>query len=426
MVMYWYDSILAYNPDTVTTAKSAAFVAYATTDVANTTPLATVDLNGLPVTVRSNSDGMLTPFGVDGYKQVKLVSGSYAQIVTSMTSMLAESKANADDAAAARTAAEQAASAAASALPTGGTTGQALVKLSDANRDVGWRTVAGGGGSGGAVTSVAGKTGAVDLVKADVGLSQVDNTSDANKPVSTAQAAAIGTRSPVGHGHSVGDVAGLTAALDSKAGVNSPVNASQINAGSGVIAPARLGTGATAGTTRFLREDGTFSVPPSSGGGGGAVTSVQGKTGDVMLSASDVGALPSTYTPPVVSVAGKSGVVALGRNDVGLGSVDNTADADKPVSVAQAAAIATRAADDAVVKLAGPQTIAGVKTFSSKPVVPEDSFSTSKVTGLTAALAERPKATGFTNQLTLSQTAMDALIAGGTADPNTLYYVTGA
>lgn len=37
-----------------------------------------------------------------------------------------------------------------------------------------------------AVTSVAGKTGAVVLNKSDVGLSNVDNTSDLNKPVSTA------------------------------------------------------------------------------------------------------------------------------------------------------------------------------------------------------------------------------------------------
>lgn len=36
------------------------------------------------------------------------------------------------------------------------------------------------------VSSVAGKTGAVTLLKWDVGLSNVDNTSDANKPVSTA------------------------------------------------------------------------------------------------------------------------------------------------------------------------------------------------------------------------------------------------
>ena len=47
------------------------------------------------------------------------------------------------------------------------------------------------------VQSVAGKTGAVTLLKADVGLGSVDNTSDANKPVSTAQAAAIATATAI-------------------------------------------------------------------------------------------------------------------------------------------------------------------------------------------------------------------------------------
>lgn len=41
------------------------------------------------------------------------------------------------------------------------------------------------------VTSVAGKTGAVTLAKGDVGLSNVDNTSDANKPVSSATQTAL-------------------------------------------------------------------------------------------------------------------------------------------------------------------------------------------------------------------------------------------
>lgn len=45
----------------------------------------------------------------------------------------------------------------------------------------------GGGGGGGAVTSVAGRTGDVVLTKNDVGLSNVDNTSDLNKPVSNPQ-----------------------------------------------------------------------------------------------------------------------------------------------------------------------------------------------------------------------------------------------
>lgn len=48
----------------------------------------------------------------------------------------------------------------------------------------------------GAVESVNGRDGAVILTSADVGLSNVDNTSDASKPVSTAQAASIATKEP--------------------------------------------------------------------------------------------------------------------------------------------------------------------------------------------------------------------------------------
>ena len=44
------------------------------------------------------------------------------------------------------------------------------------------------------VTSVAGKTGVVTLVKGDVGLGLVDNTTDANKPISTATATALAAR----------------------------------------------------------------------------------------------------------------------------------------------------------------------------------------------------------------------------------------
>lgn len=44
------------------------------------------------------------------------------------------------------------------------------------------------------VTSVAGKTGAVTLVKGDVGLGNVDNTSDASKPISTATQTALNAK----------------------------------------------------------------------------------------------------------------------------------------------------------------------------------------------------------------------------------------
>jgi hypothetical protein len=107
------------------------------------------------------------------------------------------------------------------------------------------------------------------------------------------------------------------------------------------------------------------------------VQSVAGRVGTVQLQASDVTAgtfaiariptisytalanVPATFTPsahthstsdmvsftaaaaaaaPVQSVAGRSGAVTLAKADVGLGSVDDTADASKPVSTAQAAA----------------------------------------------------------------------------------------
>jgi hypothetical protein len=50
------------------------------------------------------------------------------------------------------------------------------------------------------VTSVASKTGAVTLVKGDVGLGNVDNTSDASKPVSTAQQTALDGKVNVSNG----------------------------------------------------------------------------------------------------------------------------------------------------------------------------------------------------------------------------------
>ena len=48
-----------------------------------------------------------------------------------------------------------------------------------------------------AVTSVAGKTGVVTLVKADVGLGSVDNTTDANKPISNAEQTALNLKAPL-------------------------------------------------------------------------------------------------------------------------------------------------------------------------------------------------------------------------------------
>ena len=63
------------------------------------------------------------------------------------------------------------------------------------------------------VQSVAGKTGAVNLAKADVGLSNVDNTSDANKPVSTAQQTALNLKAPLASPTFTGTVSGITKSM---------------------------------------------------------------------------------------------------------------------------------------------------------------------------------------------------------------------
>lgn len=54
------------------------------------------------------------------------------------------------------------------------------------------------------------------VTKAQVGLGNVDNTSDANKPVSTATQNALDGKADTEHGHAVSDVDGLQAALDGK------------------------------------------------------------------------------------------------------------------------------------------------------------------------------------------------------------------
>jgi len=148
-VFYVFDSILAYDPATVSIAKSASFQVYAIDDTANATPLATTDLGGLPVAVTSNSDGMLTIFQVEDHAQVKLVSGSFEMPVTSLTGVLddvASSRAASETAAsaaqtAAGAAAESAALAATRGLPPGGLVGQSVVKTGVDNYEAEWAWV---------------------------------------------------------------------------------------------------------------------------------------------------------------------------------------------------------------------------------------------------------------------------------------------
>lgn len=114
-------------------------------------------------------------------------------------------------------------------------------------------------------------------------------------------------------------------------------------------------------------------------------TSTTAKAGNYQPDASEVAGLatvatsgsytdltdkPTITAPPVTSVASKTGAVTLVKADVGLTNVDNTSDANKPVSTAVQAALDLKASDATTVKTTGTQTVAGLKTFSSSPVIP--------------------------------------------------------
>ena len=58
------------------------------------------------------------------------------------------------------------------------------------------------------------------LTSADVGLGNVDNTSDADKPLSTAATTALAGKSDTGHTHTISNVTDLSAASICKAWVN--------------------------------------------------------------------------------------------------------------------------------------------------------------------------------------------------------------
>ena len=71
-----------------------------------------------------------------------------------------------------------------------------------------------------AVTSVAGKIGAVSLTKSDVGLENVENTSDANKPISNPTQTALDGKSNTNHNHAIADVSGLQLSLNTKSDIS--------------------------------------------------------------------------------------------------------------------------------------------------------------------------------------------------------------
>ena len=153
-----------------------------------------------------------------------------------------------------------------------------------------------------AVASVNGYTGVVSLIKSDVGLSAVDNTADADKPISTATQTALDAKEPT------------------------------ISAGT---------------TGQYLRGDKSWATLNKSAVGLGSAdntadldkpisnatqTALDGKEPSV------TGGTTSQY------YRGDKTFQTLDKSAVGLSAVENTADADKPISTATATALSGKEA----------------------------------------------------------------------------------
>lgn len=146
------------------------------------------------------------------------------------------------------------------------------------------------------VASVAGKTGAVSLVKADVGLGNVDNTSDANKPISTAQQAALSGKT---------DTA-TTAALDGRvAALESPAIVSLADA-------ATIATNAAVGKhfRVAIAGDRTLGVPTNAVDGMHRIWEItaSGASRNITLTTGSAGSFELTtgITSPIAIASGKT------------------------------------------------------------------------------------------------------------------------
>lgn len=132
-------------------------------------------------------------------------------------------------------------------------------------------------------------------------------------------------------------------------------------------------------------------------------------------------------TKQIVIKEGATSAPGGNITEYSLGFLSNAEDADAakvllgidesnaPVSGPQAAALALKASDGEVVKLAGAQTIDGAKNFSVPPTVPDDSFAIDKISGLPSALGSKADQTAL--ELEVARASLAEAVIGNTQRP---------
>jgi hypothetical protein len=288
--------------------------------------------------------------------------------------------------------------------PTGSTgAAGAAVELQASGTHIQWRYVGGSTWTNVvALSSLVGATGATGATGPQGPAGSVNLADETPQPLGTASAGtalaaaradhvhAVGsvafsslsgvpsTFAPSAHSHAVSDVTGLQTALDGKqaAGtyatlVGGAVPSSQLPSYvDDVIEYANLAAfPATNDGGKILVARDTGKIYRWSGSAYIEISPSPGSTDSVTEGSTNLyhTTARAAAAAPVQSVAGLTGAVTLAKSDVGLGSVDNTADASKPVSTAQAAAdTAVQAYAIQRANHSGTQTAATISDFATE------------------------------------------------------------
>ena len=214
------------------------------------------------------------------------------------------------------------------AFPATGEAGKIYVAL-DTNKTYRWSGSAYVYITSGAVDSVAGKTGVVVLVKGDVGLGNVDNTSDANKPVSTAQQTALNLKANLAGPTFTGVPAAPTAAAGTSTtqlATTAFVNAEIANDAAPIAHVGATGTAHGIATTLvdgFMSSADKTKVDAITGTNTGDETTatIKTKLGITTLSGSNTGDQTITLTGDVTgSGAGSFAATLATLTDTGTGT----------------------------------------------------------------------------------------------------------
>lgn len=222
--------------------------------------------------------------------------------------------------------------------------------------------------------------------KTAVGLGNVDNTSDANKPVSTATATALSGKENTSNK----GIAGGYASLD----------------GGGKVPVSQLPNSIMEYQGVFNASTNTPTLANGTGSPGDVYrVSVAGTVLGLDLAVGDYviynGATweKSDTTDAVASVAGRTGNVTLTKADVGLSNVDDTSDASKPVSTATSTALGLK--ENAITAGTTAQYFRGDKSFQTLNAAAISDFNTAAdariATAIAAKFVTRETPTGVVN-----------------------------